>query len=272
METTPDLTLVACVSQKLDRPSPAADLYRSDWFVKARAYVEAVPRPWLILSAKHGAVEPSAIVATYDVAMADHDKLTRAALAEKIAAVVLAKLVAMGERTEGTALGGTVEILAGVLYREHLVGILERAGCTVVVPMQGLGIGQQKRWLKMEAAHLQSTAAQAVDPLTQLLNAADMQHPTSTDEQVADILELLDDPDTVREITGNRAPHVDDVDYVTFGSCVISCTSCQRENRVRLSAPGRVNALETSTRCDYCGRPFGVRLVGELLREVAVDE
>ena len=32
--------LVACVKRKLPRPAPARDLYTSDWFRKARQYVE----------------------------------------------------------------------------------------------------------------------------------------------------------------------------------------------------------------------------------------
>lgn len=36
-----DLCLVSCVSKKLPDPTPAKDLYVSDWFQKARAFVEA---------------------------------------------------------------------------------------------------------------------------------------------------------------------------------------------------------------------------------------
>src|SRR5690606_9611227 len=32
---------VSCVSGKLSRPAPAKDLYISDWFLKARRYVES---------------------------------------------------------------------------------------------------------------------------------------------------------------------------------------------------------------------------------------
>ncbi len=61
--------LVACVSTKADRPMAAADLYRSDWFVKARAYVERTGARWFILSAAHGLVAPEALIAPYDVTL-----------------------------------------------------------------------------------------------------------------------------------------------------------------------------------------------------------
>lgn len=50
------LHLVACVKAKATSPSQAANLYRSPWFRKARAYVEAQGAPWYILSALHGLV------------------------------------------------------------------------------------------------------------------------------------------------------------------------------------------------------------------------
>ena len=61
--------LVACVSQKLDRRAPAAELYRSDWFRKALAYVEGTGARWFILSAAHGLVSPDQRLDPYDVTL-----------------------------------------------------------------------------------------------------------------------------------------------------------------------------------------------------------
>ena len=58
--------LVSCVGQKLGYPAPAADLYQSDWFKKARAYAEAEGQRWYILSAKHGLVNPSKVLTPFD--------------------------------------------------------------------------------------------------------------------------------------------------------------------------------------------------------------
>ncbi len=58
------LYLVSCVSMKRASPSPARDLYVSQWFLKARAHVEAAGWPWLILSAEHGVVHPDQVAGT----------------------------------------------------------------------------------------------------------------------------------------------------------------------------------------------------------------
>src|SRR5262249_3487912 len=38
--------LVSCAATKLDHPAPAADLYTSPLFIKARSYAEASGHPW----------------------------------------------------------------------------------------------------------------------------------------------------------------------------------------------------------------------------------
>jgi hypothetical protein len=62
------VVLVACCGPKLKEPVPAADLYISDLFKKARTYAERRGR-WFILSALHGLLDPSAVVAPYDVTL-----------------------------------------------------------------------------------------------------------------------------------------------------------------------------------------------------------
>jgi len=60
------LHVVACVSQKHSESMPARQLYRSDWFRKARRYVESWGLPWMILSAEHGLLHPDQVIAPYD--------------------------------------------------------------------------------------------------------------------------------------------------------------------------------------------------------------
>jgi hypothetical protein len=50
--------LISCVSVKRAKPAPARDLYVSELFRRARAYVEATACPWFILSAKHHFADP----------------------------------------------------------------------------------------------------------------------------------------------------------------------------------------------------------------------
>ncbi len=133
------VVLVACASQKLDHPAPAADLYQSAWFKKASRYAQITGDRWYILSAKHGLVGPDEVIAPYD------QMLNRKAQREAWARRVLAALTRL-VRPEGAE----IVFLAGLRYRDPLVEWLTARGYGVQVPMAGLGIGQQLRWLKGE--------------------------------------------------------------------------------------------------------------------------
>lgn len=58
--------LVSCVSKKRPSSSTAKDLYQSEWFRKARRYVESTGMPWFILSAKYGLLSPDALISPYE--------------------------------------------------------------------------------------------------------------------------------------------------------------------------------------------------------------
>lgn len=131
------MVLVACVAKKAGSSCSARSLYQSPWFQKARRYAEERGDDWRILSAEHGLVHPYEVLTPYDVSMGDLNARERREWAEG----VLDEL-----RTEILP-GDRVEILAGVAYRQHLVPELKRRGVKVTVPMKGLGIGEQLRWL-----------------------------------------------------------------------------------------------------------------------------
>lgn len=133
------LHLVACTAIKATTPQPAADLYRSDWFTKARAYVEAIGAPWLILSAEHGLLDPREIVAPYDKALTAMSWRQRRKWGEPIAA----RLAALGDVP--------IVILAGRVYRDAILTAPSGAALNLIAPMGGLGIGEQKSWLLREA-------------------------------------------------------------------------------------------------------------------------
>lgn len=142
--------LVACVGQKLPHPARAGQLYQSDWFKKARAYVTIQGGRWFILSALHGLVTPSRTIEPYNVALADLSAAERRAWGERVSAQLASQI---GPRTP-------VVILAGRLYREPLSAW---AGSRATVPMEGLGIGEQKAWLARqisEAREREASAAQ----------------------------------------------------------------------------------------------------------------
>ena len=142
--------LVACVSQKLDRRARAADLYRSDWFRKARTYVEETGAPWYVLSAAHGLVKPTKRLDPYDVALRDLSAAQRRLWGQKT--------VAQLRRAVGARHHGRIIFLAGRLYREPLLAF---AGDRAVIPMEGMSIGQQKAWLAQQIAEQRDRAARA---------------------------------------------------------------------------------------------------------------
>ena len=63
---TGETVLISCVGQKTAHPAPAKDLYRSDWFIKARKYAENKGARWAILSAEHGLLMPDQVVDPYE--------------------------------------------------------------------------------------------------------------------------------------------------------------------------------------------------------------
>lgn len=127
--------LVACCGPKLPDPSPAADLYVSDLFKKARSYAERRGR-WFILSALHGLLDPSAVIAPYDVTLKKMPAAKRKEWGLKVR-----------EQMEAAEL---IELplvaLAGADYVKPLVA----AGLEVAQPMKGYAIGKQLQWLKQQ--------------------------------------------------------------------------------------------------------------------------
>lgn len=129
--------LVSCVSSKQVQPAPARLLYQSDWFVKARAFVEARGSRWFILSALHGVVAPEQVIAPYERTLNTMPVEERRQWAAR-AHAQLAPLLAGRHR---------IVFLAGQRYREYLAPALARDGFQIEVPMEGLRIGEQRAWL-----------------------------------------------------------------------------------------------------------------------------
>ncbi len=133
--------LVACVSQKRSQPAPAKDLYVSDWFTKARRYVEAQGAPWQILSAQYGLVSPDEVVDPYERTLNTLGVAERRRWADLV-------LRQFDEKMRGTK---RVVLFAGMRYREFIEPRLRERGIEVQVPMAGLRIGEQLGWLAARA-------------------------------------------------------------------------------------------------------------------------
>ena len=137
MNGTNSIHLVSCVSIKSEHPCPAGMLYRSPWFEKARAYVIDQGGPWYILSAEHGLVHPDTVIEPYERTLNTMGVHARRAWAERVKGQI---------RNEAFSPELFV-VLAGQRYREFLLDFLKGRSQSVVVPMEGLGIGHQLRWL-----------------------------------------------------------------------------------------------------------------------------
>jgi hypothetical protein len=119
--------LVSCVFEKRPTATRARDLYTSDWFLKARNYVERTGAPWYILSAEHGLLSPDEVVAPYERTLNTMPIEARRRWAER----VLAQL------SLSVPLARHFTFLAGARYREFLGDLLASVGCCAAIRMRG---------------------------------------------------------------------------------------------------------------------------------------
>ena len=123
----PVLHLVSCVSMKLERaaPTPAKDLYCSQWFKLARKVMEQRGEPWGILSAEYGLLDVDAMIFAYDKTLNTMTSAERRIWAEDRVLCFMPP-------------ADRYVIWAGERYAEFLAGPLKAE-----LPLKGLGIGRQ---------------------------------------------------------------------------------------------------------------------------------
>ncbi len=133
------MIVVGCGKRKLAVAAPARVLYTGSLFVAARKYAEASGERWAILSAEHGLVLPSIVLAPYD------QKL-------KLRGRELTSWAVKAAATCAELLGGSkepVEVLAGHPYawqfRNELLWMTP--GHESTEPLEGLGLGARLQWL-----------------------------------------------------------------------------------------------------------------------------
>jgi hypothetical protein len=133
---TGSIALVGCVKQKADHAAPAGELYTSTLFDRQRQWATSRCDRWFILSAKYGLVDPDAVIEPYELTLKALPRSAKQAWSERVLQQLKARLNGLQ--------GRFVEIYAGRDYfdfglREGLV----RAGATVALPWEGLGLGQR---------------------------------------------------------------------------------------------------------------------------------
>jgi hypothetical protein len=124
------------VGKKKPYKCKAKDLYDSTWFRLAWNYVQTLKSDKVfILSAKYGLVDPEAEIKPYEQTLNAKSYIEIRTWASSL-------LMSLREKTDITK--DTFVILAGVKYRKYIVDQI----ANLTIPMDGLRIGQQLKWLK----------------------------------------------------------------------------------------------------------------------------
>jgi len=128
--------LISCVSSKSDKRSIAKDLYISPLFRYNLKYANSLkPDNIFILSAKYGLIELDEEIDPYDLTL---NKMKDSDVREWADEV----LVKLGKKAD--FVNDSFLFLAGEKYRKYIVPHLKN----YQIPMKGLGIGRQLKFLK----------------------------------------------------------------------------------------------------------------------------
>lgn len=131
------VVLISCSSKKLESPARARDFYSSPLFRMSLKIGEMInPDNIFILSAKHGLVELDRVIAPYNETLNKMSQLEVEKWAERV-------LVGLKERGYDLKRDQFI-FLAGRKYRKYLIPHISN----YEIPMNGLGIGQQLKFLK----------------------------------------------------------------------------------------------------------------------------
>lgn len=131
-------TLIQCVDSKQVGTHPAKELYQGNYFEAMKRYAKARDKPWYILSAKHGLVDPNDTLDYYDAF----------GLSDAQADEISEELVEMNVKS--------VHLIGGVEYTNALIPELERRGIDVIEIAQGLKIGERVSLLQRKARKLEN--------------------------------------------------------------------------------------------------------------------
>lgn len=135
------VALVSCCKTKLSHRAKAKNIYTGDLFKKIRQYTELNHDGWMILSALLGLVSTEEMIEPYEYTLIGKSKKDKQEWSDRVFRQI--EKIYNPLETE-------IYIFAGMDYRQYLLPQLEQAGYSVKVPLKGLGIGQQKGWLKKE--------------------------------------------------------------------------------------------------------------------------
>jgi hypothetical protein len=122
------LVLIGSSGPTAGEPAPAALLFASPGFARARDTAVRSGSPWFVLSAKHGLLEPADVVGPYDVQIGDQSAGYRTAWGEWV----------VGQLAERVRLDGvTVEVHGGIDFAQPLRQPLAVRGAALELPLPG---------------------------------------------------------------------------------------------------------------------------------------
>ena len=135
------LGLISCTKSKRRYPCKASDMYSaSDLFRKAYSYATRNYDFVAILSAKYGLLFPDERIEPYNLTLNDMNSQQRKGWAETVFNQMRSRL-----RLRDF---DKVFFHAGRKYREYLIPKMENMGIRCEIPLERLGIGEQKAWYK----------------------------------------------------------------------------------------------------------------------------
>jgi hypothetical protein len=120
--------LLASSGATAEAPAPAAGLFRSAGFARARNRAAGSGAPWFVLSAKHGLLDPDDVVGPFELRLGDRSPGFRTAWGEWVVAQ-LAERVPLE--------GAVVEVHGGVDFAQPLRHPLARRGAALEIPLPG---------------------------------------------------------------------------------------------------------------------------------------
>ena len=130
------IVLIACASKKLSSKAKAKDVYTSSLFKLNLKYANSISADKIfILSAKHGLLDLEKEIEPYNQTLNNMKDEEIKAWADN----VLQSLAQFSNLNEDEFV-----FLAGEKYRKHLIPMIKN----YKVPMEGLGIGKQLKFLK----------------------------------------------------------------------------------------------------------------------------
>lgn len=148
---------VGCSKRKAAEAMRAKDMYQGALFKKSRAYIESRGdlKSWYILSAKYGLLLPSEAISPYD-----HSLMTMSPEERDLWGARCRERFKELEGRYNPTGRLKIVLLCGEIYREAFKPNWIYAPpnyAELHVPLRGLGIGEQMRWLAENTNHSSTT-------------------------------------------------------------------------------------------------------------------